>query len=373
MRGQIKKRVGKTGQISWQIIVPLGRDFVTGKYNKKWVTVRGTKKDAERKLAELLQQINNGMYSDPGKMTVAEYLTWWLNNHKQNLTPSTCKSYHVGIYKHIIPVIGHMPLIKLQPVHIQEMYSKDLAEGRKDNKKTVGKGLSPTTVLYHHRILHKALEQTVRLQLLSRNPADYVDPPKKEKREMTVLSEQEVKVLLDAFKDSYLYMPIFLAIYTGMRMGEILALTWQDVDANRGIIQVRQNLYQRTPGEPLFKQPKTPGSRRTIDVSPMVVKTLREHKKKQAEERLAWGARYKDYGLVCCLQDGSTINPPTLSSRFRVIAQRLELFVTFHGLRHYVEYFVMGSELNLALFIQTFVRITPHNKLLTYQVSLDIP
>jgi integrase len=178
------------------------------------------------------------------------------------------------------------------------------------------------------------LEQAVKLLLINRNPADYVDAPKKEKKEIVVLSEQEVKLLLDAVKDSYLYMPVFLAIYTGMRMGEILGLTWQDVDLNRGVIQVKQNLYQRTPGEPLFKRPKTPGSRRTIDISPIVVKTLREHKKNQAKERLAWGEGYKNYNLVCCLQNGDTINPPTLSSRFRKIAQRLGLFVTFHGLRH---------------------------------------
>lgn len=178
------------------------------------------------------------------------------------------------------------------------------------------------------------MEQAVKLQLLSRNPSDYVDRPRGEKKEIALLSEREIKALMDSVKDNYFYMPVFLAVYTGMRMGEILGLTWQDVDLNRGVIQVRQNLYQRTPGEPLFRQPKTPGSRRTIDISPLVVKTLREHKKEQAKERLAWGEGYKEYNLVCCLQNGDTINPPTLSSKFRVIAQRLGLFVTFHGLRH---------------------------------------
>jgi integrase len=334
VRGHIKKRVGKKCT-SYDIVVSLGRDPITGKNKQKWETCRGTKKEAEKRLAELMQQINNGTYTDPGKITVAQYLARWLETYgKQNLAPATYRSYHVGIYKHIIPVIGQIPLIKLQPIHIQDLYSQDLVEGRKDNKKTTGKGLSPTTVLYHHRILHKALNQAVNLQLLNRNPADYIDRPKRIKKEIVILAEQEIKLLLNTLSGSYLYLPVFLAVYTGMRMGEILGLTWPDVDLNRGVIQVRQNLYQRTPGEPLFKQPKTPGSKRNIDISPLVVKTLREHKKSQLKERLAWGEGYKNYDLVCSLQNGDTINPPTLSSRFRVMAQRLGLFITFHGLRH---------------------------------------
>lgn len=335
MRGHLKKRIGKTGNVSWDIVISLGRGPVTGKYKQRWETCQGTKREAEKRLAELIQQANNGTYIKPEKITVAEYLDSWVETYgKANLSLSSYQRYKTGIEKHINPVIGNIPLSKLQPIHIQEMYSHDLAEGRKDNKKTVGKSLSPTTVLYHHRILHKALGQAVKLRLLSRNPSDYVDRPKKEKKEMVILLEREIKLLLDTVKNSYLYMPVYLAIYTGMRMGEILGLTWQDIDLNRGVIRIRQSLYQRTPGDPLFKQPKTPGSRRTIDISPVVVKTLREHKKNQTKERLAWGEGYKDYNLVCCLQNGDTINPPTLSSRFRVMAQRAGLFVTFHGLRH---------------------------------------
>ncbi len=335
MRGQIRKRVNKRGDISWQVIVSLGKDPITGKYKKKWVTVRGTRKDAEKKLVELLQQVDTGTFVDPGKLTVAEYLQRWLKDHKKNIAPSTYERYRIAIFQHLIPAIGSIPLQKLQPLHIQEMYTRDLEEGRRDNKKSVGKGLSPNTVLYHHRVLHKALEQAVKLQLLSRNPADYVDPPKKAKKSsFTVLSQEDVALLLEAAKGTYLYMPIFLAVHTGMRMGEILGLRWGDVDLERGEIHVRQALYQRKQGEPVFKPPKAKSSLRTIAISPTVVKELKAHRKLQLEERVHWGSAYKNFNLVCCLEDGSPIHPPTLSSAFRNLARKLGIPVTFHGLRH---------------------------------------
>lgn len=333
MRGSIKKNEGKKG-VSYTAIVDVGTDPVTGDRKQKKMTFK-TKKEAEKWLSDTINKVNNDAYIEPQKQTIGEYLKNWLENHsKPNLAVSTYRCYGVAIYQHIIPAIGNIPLSKLQPLHIQDMYAKDLAEGRQDNKKTTGKRLSPTTVNMHHRILHKALKQAMKWQLISRNPADLVDPPRKEKKEINILNEKQANMILKDIEGTYLYMPVFLAVYTGMREGEILGLTWKDVDFNRGVIRVRQILYQRTPGEPLFKQPKTAGSRRTIDISPIVVKTLKEHKKTQLKERMAFGEGYAGYDLVCCLQDGNPINPPTLSSAFRVRAARRGLFVCFHGLRH---------------------------------------
>ncbi|MBE3575506.1 MAG: site-specific integrase [Firmicutes bacterium] len=225
-------------------------------------------------------------------------------------------------------------LAKLTPLQVQEFIAHELKEGRVDNKKTPGPSLSAASVHYEFQVLHKALKQAVERQLIPRNPADFVKAPRGEKAELVVLTEEEVARLLDAVKESYLYMPTFLAIYTGMRLGEILGLRWQDVDLTRGQIHVNQANCQRKVGEPQFKKPKTAKGRRVIDISASVVQALKAHKKQQAKWRLAAGSAWQDFGLVCCLQDGRPMNPPNVSSHFADVTARLGLPVTFHGLRH---------------------------------------
>ena len=170
-------------------------------------------------------------------------------------------------------------------------------------------------------------------QLISRNPADMVDPPTKRKTEKIVLDEAQVNHLLENLKDTYLYMPVFLTVYTGEREGEVLALRWSDVDWEKNIIYVRQSLYQRTPGAAHFKTPKNKKAR-AIDVTAKVIRELKKHRKQQAVERMAFGPGYADLDLICCLQDGNPINPPTLGSVFRNRAAKMGLPVTLHGLRH---------------------------------------
>ena len=331
MRGCIYKR----SKNSWTVVVDLPRDPVTNKRRQKSITVKGTKKDAERELARLINEIESGgLCINSEKITVAEYLKRWLGFIKQSIAPSTYRCYNVAVEQHIVPILGNLQLSKLQPIHIQEYYSKDLGGGRKDNKKTVTRELSPTNVAMHHRILHRALKQAVKWQLIPKNPADAVEPPKPNKKELVIPSEEEIKMLLESFKDTVYFLPLFLAITTGMRMGEILGLTWNDVDLKKGVLHVRQILYQRTPGHPIFKQPKTAKSKRSIDLPVTALKVLKEHKKEALKHRLAAGNAYCDYNLVCCLPDGKPINPPTLGSIFRTKARKMNLYISFHDLRH---------------------------------------
>lgn len=330
MRGCIYKR----SKDSWTVVVDLPRDPATNKRRQKSITVRGTKKDAERELARLINEIENGLYINTGKITVAEYLEKWLEFIRQSIEPSTYRCYRVAVEQHIIPVLGSLQLSKLQPMHIQEYYSKDLESGRKDNKKSVTRKLSPTTVAMHHRILYRALKQAVKWQLIPRNPAEAVEPPKPAKKEMIIPTEREIRKLLSSFRDTVYFLPVFLAVTTGMRMGEVLGLTWSDVDLCKGVIHVRQTLYQRTPGHPVFKPPKTPKSKRQIDLPLTVLKLLKEHKKSVLKQKLAAGKVYCDYNLVCCLPDGRPINPSTLGSAFRTKARKIGLNISFHDLRH---------------------------------------
>lgn len=302
-------------------------------YGQRWFAGGRTKKEAELKEAELKLKKEAGMLNS-SNYALGNFLDQWLETIKPNLAASTYQSYEQTVNLHLKPALGNIALGKLKPVDIQKYYNIELEGGRKDNKKTVGRSLSSTTVLYHHRVLHRALETAVKWGLINRNPADMVEPPRKAKKEMKILNEEQIAKLLDAIKDEYLYIPVFLAVMTGMRRGEILGLRWQDVDLQNGIIYVKQALYQRKAGEPAFTEPKTPQSKRAIQISNAVIKALEKHKTEQEKAKLFFGDEYASYDLVCCMQDGKPINPESLSSYFADITKRLGFPVRFHDLRH---------------------------------------
>lgn len=326
MKGHIRKR----GKNSWAVVIFLGRD-PDGKQHRKWHTVRGTRRDAQRELARLMNEINTGAYVEPARISLAEYLDRWLLDYaKPKVAGTTYDRYQEMIESHIKPALGTYALPKLAPLHIQGFYSRALASGRKDGKG----GLSPQTVLHFHRLLHKALAQAVKWQLLARNPVDAVEPPKPKPQEMQVLDEGETATLLRQLEGSRLYVPVLLAVTTGLRRGEILGLRWADVDLARKSITVAQSL-ERTVDGLKFKSPKTHRSRRAVSLPAMTVEALRAHRAKQGEERLMIGADYDDNDLVCPGLGGSPWRPDVFSASFAKAIRRMAIRqVRFHDLRH---------------------------------------
>ncbi|MDF9408280.1 MAG: putative prophage phiRv2 integrase [Pelotomaculum sp. PtaB.Bin013] len=242
MRGRIVKNEGKRG-VSYSAIVDIGPDPVTGDRKRKKETFSG-KKEAEKWLAKTIVEINKGTYVEPAKTSVREWLLDWLKSYgKQNLAPTTYQGYKIIIEKHLIPELGAIPLRDLKPKHIRDYYQKALDGGRVDGKKALGKSLSPTTVSQHHRVLREALQHALELEMIARNPADAVKPPKKVKHEIKFLPVEDANKIIDLFKGTYMFIPVFLAVTTGARRAEILALTWDDVDLKKGIINIRRGLY----------------------------------------------------------------------------------------------------------------------------------
>lgn len=313
MRGHIRQR----GEGSWTIVLDLGRD-ADGKRRQKWQSVRGTKRNAQRELNNLLHSLQTGSYVEPTKLTVGQYLRRWLDDYaKTNVAPKTYERYDEIARLHLIPALGHHVLTKLQPLHIQSMYSAALQNGR---RKRTG-GLSARTVLHHHRVLRQALQQAIRWQLLVRNPADAVEPPRPEHPEIRTLSEVESIKLMEVSADSRLHVPIILALATGMRRGEILALRWKDVDLVAGAAAVRQSLEETKTGL-AFKPPKTQKSRRVMPLPGFAIETLRRHRKAQAAQRLQLGSAYEDNGLVCARPDGRPWVPSSFTAGFIAFAKR---------------------------------------------------
>jgi integrase len=325
MRGHIRQR----GKRSWAVVLDLGRD-ANGKRRQKWHPVKGTKKDAQREAARLLHTINTGAYVEPSRMTIKEYLERWLKDYAAtNVSAKTRERYEEILKIHVFPALGHHLLAKLQPLHIQMCYSEALQKGHKD-----GKGLSAQTVLHMHRVLREALQQAVRWQLLARNPADAVEPPRPQRREMKCLDEASTAGLLEAAKGTVLHLPILLAVTTGMRRGEILGVRWQDVDLDAATLSVRQSLEQTKLGLK-FKPPKTQKGRRVVALPKMTVEALRRHEVKQKEYKLHLGPDYNADNLVCPKTDGSRWPPDSFTSSFSDFIRKAKLpVVRFHDLRH---------------------------------------
>jgi integrase len=231
----------------------------------------------------------------------------------------------------VLPAIGHVKLRELKPVHIQELYSRAKRAGRIDGKG----GLSHRSVHHIHRVLTNAFNTGVKWQLLANNPVKAATPPRLETKEMVALSQQQSLRLLDVLENSPLHLPVFLALTTGMRRGELLGLKWGDIDWDRGIVTVRRALKESMRGLEL-QRPKTARSARTIALPPIALEVLRSHRIVQAESRMRLGKAYSDLGLVLAELDGTFKRPDALSTNFAAFIRRHPELpkVRFHDLRH---------------------------------------
>ena len=328
MRGHITKR----GKDSYTIVLNLGRDPSTGKRKQQWVSVKGTKKDTEKRLSELLSHIDNGSYIKPYKTTLAEFLDRWLKDYAYaNLAPRTAEGYETIIRQHLIPKLGSIPLIRIKPEHIQKYYSETLANGRCD-----GKGaLSSLTVRHHHMTLHNALKCAVKWGLLVRNPADAIDAPRTTHTEMKVMSEDDLNMFLEVAKPTPYYSLFYLALFTGMRRSELLGLRWSDVDLLLCQLSVTRAMHRLRNGDIVFRPPKTAKGRRIVSLSPSTALVLREHREGQETIRLLQGLRLRDNDLVFSREDGSPLVPNAVTSAWIRLVRRAGLEgIRLHDARH---------------------------------------
>lgn len=323
--GSIQKIKGKSGH-SYKIKYDV---YIDGVRKQKSQSFKGiSEPEAKRILREKETALYNGIEVDPGKITLGQYLDKWLESHKKSIEKYSIQSYKERI-KVIKPLLGFIQLRKLTRLHVQEFVDKLLYDVEVRGKK----GYAPKSVLNAHRVLHKCLENAVKMDLISRNPSDYIELPKCKNVEVqNILSKDDINYFLKTIEGSDLYLPVFLAVYTGMRLGEILALSWKDIDFNKKAIKVRQAVYA-VQGEKGFKKPKSDKGSRIIEVSDNVIVFLKELKNKQKKDR-AVVALFKDNDLLYCCSDGSPKRPTTVSQLLIRKAEKAGIKVTFRGLRH---------------------------------------
>jgi integrase len=301
------------------------RAQITLESGKRVSKTFATRRQAQHWLVEALKSKQDGLPVATSKITVAEFLDhWFADVASHTLRPRTLESYEYLLRRHIKPALGEIRLTQLRPDHLQKFYSQKL-EAK----------LSPRTVQYLHAVLHRSLKQAVRWGLIPRNPADLVDAPRPKKKPIRPLNTQQVSLFLKATKGERLYPLYVLAIFTGMRLGEILGLHWEDVDLEKGQISVTTTLQFLKEKGPIFSQPKSQKSRRTIVIPEAVVEVLKEHKLKQEEEKLLAGSKWEDFGLVFCTSRGTPLSSRNLLRYFQETLRKVGLpKIRFHDLRH---------------------------------------
>ena len=284
-------------------------------------------------MRRLLRTLDLNEHVDPSRMTVREWLTAWLGAIREEVSPKTHERYGEIVDNFLAPELGALPIAKLAPVHISAAYTRWATEGRRDGKPG---GLSPQSRRHIHRILKAALGRAVEQQVIARNPADVLARhlPKVERREMMTLTAEQAARLLEAIKRNRVYWPVLIALSTGMRRGEILALRWKNIDLDRGVVRVVESLEQ-TKAALRFKAPKTEKPR-AVTLPSFVVEELRRLKRQQAEELLALGVRQSGETLACGRHDGEPMPPRSLTHEFAKVAGRVKDVprVRFHDLRH---------------------------------------
>ena len=288
-----------------------------------------TRKEVQEKLAAALQEQKQGMLIATPRQTVGQFLTDWLENtHKQSVRPRTYERYEEAIRLHLIPVLGKYQLQKLSAQHVQAFYARKLKEG-----------LSPSTVIYYHSILHNALETAVKWGLVSRNVCDLVTAPRRIRFEIQPFTPEQVQSFFAAIRGHKWEALFTLALATGMRQGELLGLKWQDINFSTGTLQVRRMLT-RVSSETSVRvfieaEPKTQQSRRSITIASFAFEALKQHRLRQLETRLKADTLWEEHDYVSCTLVGTHLRPSHVVDEFKKLLKKANLpDIRFHDLRH---------------------------------------
>ena len=316
--GSVFRRPERKGGKQWvaQIILENGR--TRQRYFK-------TQEEADIALNEMLYEQRRGMLATVPNQTLKQHLENWLENiQKHAVRINHYINTRTIIRKHILPKLGHIQLRQLNEQHIQSLYAQKL-----DEKK------SAKTIHHIHDVLHKALAQAVTWRLVVRNVCDGVTLPRLSRYEYPVLTEEQAQKLLEVMRGHRFEVLLALALTTGMRHGELLSLHWQDINFERGTLQVRRSVSRvRGQGYKVF-EPKTPRGRRMLTLPLFVLDMLKQHRVIQEEVMQKAGIQWQDHDLVFCNQYGSFLRPDRVRKQFQKLLAEAGLpYMRVHDLRH---------------------------------------
>ena len=356
MAGSIEKR----GKNSYRLIVSEGYDL-HGKPLIHRKTVHGTKKEAEVELAKFVTEVQSGLVIDGKALRFSEFVEIWKRDYgSKELAQSTYKRYCRMLETRLLPYFGRFYINKIKPTDIMKFYDlleKDTQLVRKkgNNGSKTKKPLSGKTILEHHRLLRAMLHKAVYWQLIVANPAERVQPPKARKPKRRSYDDEQTKILLEnlellSSEDTKYKVAIILTVFTGVRLGELMGLEWQDVDFKNGIISINRSSQYLSDMGVFTKVPKTESSIREIAIPEFIISLLEEYKLWYEEQKSVYGELWTNSDRLFVQADGKPMHPSTISKWFVKYVGQIGLpVINFHGLRHTNASLLVAQNIDIAV------------------------
>ena len=355
MAGSIEKR----GKNSYRLTVSEGFDL-NGNPMIHRKTVHGTKKDAEVELAKFVTEVQNGLVVDGKSLKFSEFTEIWKRDYgSKELAPSTYKRYCRMLETRLLPYFGHFYINKIRPTDIMKFYDlleKDTQLVRKkgNNGTKTKKPLSGKTILEHHRLLRAMLHRAVYWQLIVSNPAERVQAPRAKKPKRRSYDDEQTKILLEnleqlSIEDTKYKVAIILTVFTGVRLGELMGLEWQDIDFKNGIISINRSSQYLSDMGVFTKVPKTESSIREIAIPEFIISLLEEYKLWYEEQKSIYNELWNDSNRLFVQADGKPMHPSTISKWFVKYVGQIGLpVINFHGLRHTNASLLVAQNIDIA-------------------------
>jgi integrase len=315
------RKIEKRGD-RWTTFVDLPPDPVTGNRRRRRITA-ATKKEAEQLVVKTLHDVAGGFVFDE-QTTLREFWDRWLASSAPTVKPATLRRYKDLARLHLLPVLGNKRLAKLSAADVAHLHTDRLAYG-----------LSSTSVRHVHGLLHRVLKDAVNWDLIHRNVAEAVAAPKRSTTEAKTWSAEEVERFIAAAEERDDGALWSLAVFTGMRRGELIGLRWTDVDFESRSIYVRRSMSRGADSRLVEGAPKTAKGRRRIALSPWMTDCLKHHQKAQLEHRVKLGPAYENNDLVFPNEWGRPLHPNSFVYRFKAAIKEADLpYIRPHDLRH---------------------------------------
>lgn len=340
-RGQNEGSIRKRKDGTWEARVTVGI-LANGKQHRKSLYGK-TRQEVSAKMTDLLNNLQKGLITNPTEMTLEEWLDYYMLEYKKRyVKPTTYINYTVKVKNHIKPAIGHYKLKALRQDIIQKFVNT-----------LTDKGLAPSTVEDVYKLLRNALETAVDDGLIVRNIANKVKLPKIPKPQINVLTQEQQNAFVEEAKNTYMGCVYILDLCTGMRLGELLGLKWEDIDLMEKRIHIVRTLRKvKDPDNSEekwhleFGTPKTAASQRIIPLNETAVKVLHDVRKQQLQNKLKAGSAYIDNNLVFCTQLGKPLDPTNMRRTFYTICDKIGVSGLHpHCLRH--TFATRGAENNV--------------------------